>query len=99
MNGTDNVVVVAVMGATGAGKSTFIQQVTGREDVSVGETLFSGRLNFQIIYREIISPTVSKTRKKFVHMISVIMGRSTPLWTPLASTTRTGRIQRRQSAS
>jgi GTPase len=39
----DTSVVVAVMGATGAGKSTFIKMVSGRDDVVVGNTLSSGR--------------------------------------------------------
>ena len=35
-------VVIAVMGVTGAGKSTFIKTVSGRNDVVVGDSLFSG---------------------------------------------------------
>ncbi len=35
-------VVIAVMGVTGAGKSTFIQTVTG-QDAGVGDSLTSGR--------------------------------------------------------
>jgi ABC-type lipoprotein export system ATPase subunit len=38
-------VVIAVMGVTGAGKSTFIQTVSGRKDVIVGDTLTSGMFN------------------------------------------------------
>ncbi|ETN44123.1 uncharacterized protein HMPREF1541_10673 [Cyphellophora europaea CBS 101466] len=37
----DNNVYIAVMGMTGAGKSTFIKQVTGRDDVYVGHSLES----------------------------------------------------------
>lgn len=36
-------VVIAVMGMTGAGKSTFIKSVTGREDIRVGHGLSSGQ--------------------------------------------------------
>ena len=35
-------VVIAVMGVTGAGKSTFIKTVSGRNDVVVGDNLSSG---------------------------------------------------------
>jgi predicted GTPase len=35
-------VVVAVMGVTGAGKSSFIQRVTGRNDILVDGSLSSG---------------------------------------------------------
>jgi hypothetical protein len=35
-------VVVAVMGVTGAGKSSFIRKVTGNDEVRVGEGLQSG---------------------------------------------------------
>jgi hypothetical protein len=35
-------VVVAVMGVTGVEKSTFIQKVSGRDDVIVGNSLSSG---------------------------------------------------------
>jgi hypothetical protein len=38
----DTNVVVAVMGVTGAGKSTFIKTVSGRNDVIVGDSLSSG---------------------------------------------------------
>lgn len=36
-------IIVAVMGVTGVGKSTFIKTVTGNEDVVVGHSLASGR--------------------------------------------------------
>lgn len=42
-----DVVVIAVMGETGAGKSSFIKLVTGRNDVKVGETLSSGKSPFR----------------------------------------------------
>jgi hypothetical protein len=35
-------IVIAVMGVTGAGKSTFIKTVSGRDDVIVGDSLSSG---------------------------------------------------------
>ena len=35
------VVVIAIMGMTGSGKSTFIRLATGRDDVRVGESLAS----------------------------------------------------------
>jgi len=37
----EDVVVIAVMGVTGSGKSTFIQKVTGSESVVVGSNLVS----------------------------------------------------------
>jgi hypothetical protein len=39
-------VVIAVMGPTGAGKSSFIQCVTGRKDVRIGHTLSSGNFHY-----------------------------------------------------
>ena len=39
----EDVVILAVMGVTGAGKSTFIKNVTGRDDVIVGDDLESGK--------------------------------------------------------
>ncbi|EED19616.1 conserved hypothetical protein [Talaromyces stipitatus ATCC 10500] len=41
MDKDNSVVIIAVMGATGSGKSTFIQLVTGSKDVGVGDTLLS----------------------------------------------------------
>ncbi|KAK0721567.1 hypothetical protein B0T26DRAFT_810697 [Lasiosphaeria miniovina] len=41
MSNTSKTVVIAVMGATGAGKSTFIKTITGRDDVVVGGSLLS----------------------------------------------------------
>jgi ABC-type lipoprotein export system ATPase subunit len=35
-------VVIAVMGASGSGKSTFIWLATGNENVAIGHSLFSG---------------------------------------------------------
>lgn len=37
-------VIIAIMGVTGVGKSTFIKTITGREDIAVGHGLFSGTL-------------------------------------------------------
>lgn len=45
-------VVIAVMGITGAGKSTFIKLVTGRDDVVVGNRLSSGKLKRLLILCE-----------------------------------------------
>jgi putative ribosome biogenesis GTPase RsgA len=36
-------IVIAIMGVTGVGKSTFIASVTGRKDVQVGHDLYSGK--------------------------------------------------------
>jgi len=38
----DTDVVIAVMGLTGVGKSSFIKNVTGREDIHIGHGLTSG---------------------------------------------------------
>lgn len=38
----DEDIVIAVMGVTGVGKSTFIKTVSGRNDVIAGESLSSG---------------------------------------------------------
>lgn len=45
MSINNNDVVVAVMGVTGCGKSSFIKKVTGRSDVKVGDSLTSGKLH------------------------------------------------------
>jgi ABC-type proline/glycine betaine transport system ATPase subunit len=42
MNSSSNEVVVAVMGVTGSGKSTFIRNVTENKAISVGHGLESG---------------------------------------------------------
>lgn len=39
-------VVIAVMGVTGAGKSTFIQTATGSDDINIGHTLKSCRCTY-----------------------------------------------------
>jgi ABC-type sugar transport system ATPase subunit len=36
-------VVIAVMGMTGAGKSSFIRRITGDQSIKVGDTLHSGK--------------------------------------------------------
>lgn len=36
-------IIIAVMGQTGAGKSRFIQEVTGYENVITGNSLTSGK--------------------------------------------------------
>ena len=38
-------VVVAVMGVTGAGKSSFIQDVTGDQNIRIGHDLESGTVS------------------------------------------------------
>jgi putative ribosome biogenesis GTPase RsgA len=38
-------VVIAVMGLTGVGKSSFIKNVTGREDITIGHSLISRECN------------------------------------------------------
>lgn len=40
-------IVIAVMGVTGAGKSTFIRTVTGQNDVEVGHNLESGKVVYE----------------------------------------------------
>ena len=41
----DPVLVIAVMGVTGSGKSNFIRVVSGRDDVEVGDTLRSCKIS------------------------------------------------------
>lgn len=41
MHKEDDTVIIVVMGATGVGKSSFIRLITGREDIKIGQTLFS----------------------------------------------------------
>ena len=43
--------VVAVMGVTGSGKSSFIKTLTGREDIQVGHTLKSGEVSYILTHR------------------------------------------------
>jgi len=53
----DQDIVIAVMGATGAGKSTFIKTVSGRNDVVVGNNLSSGLyLLLRILYLLLFTP-------------------------------------------
>jgi ABC-type thiamine transport system ATPase subunit len=47
-------IVVAVMGATGAGKSTFIRRVTGNDTVVVGDGLKSGERLSPVGFIEIV---------------------------------------------
>jgi ABC-type lipoprotein export system ATPase subunit len=44
-DGTDSFVAIAVMGMTGAGKSTFIQKASGLDSVKVGHDLESCMAN------------------------------------------------------
>lgn len=39
-------VVIAVMGATGVGKSSFVRLVTGNTDIPIGHSLKSGKLHW-----------------------------------------------------
>ena len=45
--GRKHEVIIAVMGATGSGKSTFVRLVTGNEKIVIGETLNPGELNYE----------------------------------------------------
>lgn len=42
-------VVIAVMGVTGSGKSTFIRNTTGRNDIFVGHGLNSGKCSHTLL--------------------------------------------------
>jgi len=42
MSAISSDVVIAVMGVTGAGKSSFIKEVSGREDIVIGHNMSSG---------------------------------------------------------
>jgi uridine kinase len=44
MASSSNEVIIAVMGASGSGKSYFVQLATGDSNVGVGHTLKSGTL-------------------------------------------------------
>jgi ABC-type proline/glycine betaine transport system ATPase subunit len=46
-----NAIVVAVMGLTGVGKSTFIKTVTGRDDIPIGHSLSSGNIANSFLHR------------------------------------------------
>lgn len=48
-NTTDKTVLVAVMGITGAGKSFFINKMTGDSEVEVGDSLTSCKLQTLLI--------------------------------------------------
>lgn len=45
LQGAENVSLIAVMGVTGSGKSTFIKHVTGSDKVIVGSDLTSCRIS------------------------------------------------------
>jgi Fe-S cluster assembly ATPase SufC len=40
----ENDVIIAVMGVTGAGKSSLISLITGRKDIAIGKGLRSGKM-------------------------------------------------------
>jgi ABC-type uncharacterized transport system ATPase component len=42
MSPSSSDIVIAVMGMTGAGKSSFIKKVSGREDIVIGHKISSG---------------------------------------------------------
>jgi putative ribosome biogenesis GTPase RsgA len=37
--------VIAIMGGTGAGKSTFVRRLTGQNDIKIGHSLRSSKLS------------------------------------------------------
>ena len=45
----DNPVVIAIMGTTGSGKSTFIQKATGSEEKIIGHNLASCKLYLNLV--------------------------------------------------
>jgi predicted GTPase len=48
-------IVIAVMGVTGAGKSSFIATVTGQKGIQVGHDLYSGKSFYESMnVRELI---------------------------------------------
>ncbi|KAK8875157.1 P-loop containing nucleoside triphosphate hydrolase protein [Apiospora arundinis] len=51
--------LIAVMGMTGAGKTTFISKVTGRNDLEIGHSLTSCTRDIQVIETKIDGQTVS----------------------------------------
>lgn len=55
--------IIAVMGATGAGKSSLIKLLTERDDIEVGHGLTSGTLKWSVI-RIQASCTDSHQRRK-----------------------------------
>ena len=44
--------VLAVMGETGVGKSTFVKLVTGNKNIAIGHSMESGKEEIAIIYRQ-----------------------------------------------
>ena len=55
-------IVIGVMGVTGVGKSTFIQTVTGRQDITIGHGLTSGTHKyFPYMYAKTLLDTVLET--------------------------------------
>ena len=58
-------VIIAVMGVTGAGKSSFIRTVTGDSSVIVGDSLSSGTLiQRPVCARQILQLTLFKQQRK-----------------------------------
>lgn len=48
-------IFIAVMGVTGSGKSTFIQTATGSDDVHIGHTFKSCKLQISISYWSLLT--------------------------------------------
>lgn len=82
-------VVIAVMGVTGAGKSTFVKSVTGRDDIVVGHGLLSGMFLRSILDRTLIL----LQKRRALQLIASNMGASIlPWWIRQDSTTAVVRI-------
>jgi ABC-type hemin transport system ATPase subunit len=69
-------IVIAVMGMTGAGKSSFISRVTGDESVKVGNKLHSGKSNPFRKSPNVSSLTVLQRLKKLNHTSTIMAAKT-----------------------
>jgi ABC-type proline/glycine betaine transport system ATPase subunit len=70
-------IVIAVMGMTGAGKSSFIRRITRDQSIRVGDTLHSGKHNHFFLKKvpEMLSRPDRVYRDRRSHVIPVQLWR------------------------
>lgn len=74
--------LVAVMGVTGSGKSTFVRLVTGCDTVHIGHGLKSGVYEHALSYSALrvrlatLTPSLKQTRHRSLPMLCQDLGRA-----------------------
>lgn len=64
-------IIIAVMGPTGSGKSTFVQAVTGNSDVRIGHGLRSGVLLSILLFRSVSLTSCQETEEICFYRTSI----------------------------